>query len=257
VRTLEGHKDSVRAVVFDGPGKRLASASYDNTVKIWDLDTGKAITLIAPDTGWVHGVAFSPDGQQVFAVSNYTVRGWQVSNGALLPLKAPEHGWVVSSLAFRPQQPGTPLQVASASWDQTIQLWEAAAGRSLITLSRHTGRVRSIAFRPDGLQLASASNDGTLKIWDLAQRKEVRTLVGHTNAVVSIAFRGDGRVLASASQDQTVKVWDAATGVELLTLRGHLGRVHSVAFRPDGRQLAVASGDRGRGEVKLWTVPNP
>jgi WD40 repeat protein/tRNA A-37 threonylcarbamoyl transferase component Bud32 len=252
LRTLRGHRASVRALAFDATGQRLASAGYDDRVKVWDLDTGQARTFTALDTGWVHGVAFAPSGRQVAAVSNYTVKAWDTTTGAQVPLGAHEHFWVVSSVAFRPRKGG--LQMASASWDQTIKIWDVPAGQPVVELRGHKGRVRSVVFTPDGRLLVSASNDGTVKLWDVATGKAIRTLTGHTNAVVSVTCSADGHFLASASQDQTVKVWEMASGRELLTLRGHLGHVHGAVFRPDGKQLAVPSGDSGKGEIKLWDL---
>jgi WD40 repeat protein len=259
LHSLEGHTASVRCVAFDGTGRRLASASYDNTVKVWDLPAGRLrTTLTARDTGWVHGVAFSPDGRRVAAVKNYTVAVWDLKTGEVQTL-TPEHAWVVSSVAFRPPGPGRDgLQLASASWDQTIRLWDLPGGKKALELRGHKGRVRAIAFAPGGTTLASASHDGTVKLWDVARGAEVTTLSAHGNAVVGVACSGDGRLLASVGQDQTVKVWDVRGAVrELRTLRGHAGRLHGVAFRPDGRHLAVASGDAGKGAVKVWDLGAP
>jgi eukaryotic-like serine/threonine-protein kinase len=254
-RRLEGHAGRVRGLAFDPTGRVLASASYDDTVRVWDLGTGQSRALTTEGTGWVHAVAFTPDGRRIAAVSNYTVRVWGVSDGRPLALPTPEHDWVVSSLAFRPERADRgAVHLATGSWDQTIRLWDVGAGKQVGLLEGHKGRVRGLAFSPDGKRLASVGNDGTVRLWDVGNPAPVATFTGHGNAVVAVAYGPDGRYVASASQDQTVRVWDTDTGRERLTLRGHLGAVHAVAFRPDGRELAVASGDEGRGEVRLWDL---
>ena len=101
-------------------------------------------------------------------------------------------------------------RLASASFDQTVKVWDARTGQESLTLKGHTSLVRSVAFSPDGQRLASASWDQTVKVWDARTGQESHTLKGHTGQVLSVAFSPDGQRLASASEDQTVKVWDAA-----------------------------------------------
>jgi WD40 repeat protein len=118
----------------------------------------------------------------------------------------------------------------------------------LLTL-RHSGRLYSVAFSPDGKRLASASRDKTVKVWDAQTGQELLEFKGHSDVVRSLAYSPNGKRLATASWDKTVKVWNAQTGQELLTFKGHSDQVRSVAFTPDGKRLASATYD---GMVKVW-----
>jgi hypothetical protein len=141
-------------------------------------------------------------------------------------------------------------RLASAGYDRTVKVWDAATGQNLLTLKGHTGEVSDVAYSPDGRRLASASRDGTVKMWDAATSQDFLTLQGHTSAVLLVVYSPDGSRLASTSQDQTVvKLWDAATGQNFLTLTGHTGWVSGVAYSPDSRRLASASHDQ---TVKVW-----
>jgi hypothetical protein len=100
-------------------------------------------------------------------------------------------------------------QLASASSDNTVKVWDLVTGQELLTLEGHSSDVCAVAFSPDGTRLATAGRDGTIKLWDAATGQEALTLRGHVRAVVSIAFSPKGDRLVSASWDGTVKVWDA------------------------------------------------
>jgi hypothetical protein len=140
-------------------------------------------------------------------------------------------------------------RLATASYDGTARVWEAAGGRELRALAGHTGPVYAASWSPDGTRLATGSGDRTAKVWDAAEGRDLVTLRGHTEWVRSVSWSSDGTRLATGGTDGTAKVWDPAGGQELLTLKGHAGWVWSVSWSPDGARLATASED---GTAKVW-----
>ncbi|MEH2159652.1 MAG: WD40 repeat domain-containing protein, partial [Nostoc sp.] len=126
------------------------------------------------------------------------------------------HSNVVISVAYSPNG----QQLASASDDKTIKIWDVSSGQLLKTLTGHSSEVISVAYSPNGQQLASASYDKTIKIWDVSSGQLLKTLTGHSNGVNSVAYSPNGQQLASASYDKTIKIWDVSSGQLLKTLTG-------------------------------------
>jgi WD40 repeat protein/serine/threonine protein kinase len=243
--TLEGHKSIVNCVSCNSDGTRLATASWDNTVKIRDAATGKVLRTLAGHTDGVNRVAFSPDGTRLASASrDQTVKLWQAgSDEAQFTLKG--HNGQVVDTCFSPD--GT--RVASASWDKSIRVWDASTGELQWTLNGHTDITSAVAFSPDGTQLASASWDNTVKLWDPQTGQEQHTLRGHQDRTTCVAFNQTGSLLATGSDDSSVKVWNPHSGVEQFTLRGHTDRVYQVAFNPDGMQLLSTNHDNS---IRVW-----
>jgi WD40 repeat protein/tetratricopeptide (TPR) repeat protein len=259
--SLQEHTNGVVGVCFSPDGRRLASASFDRTVRVWEAQTGQETRTLRGHTSWVRSVCFSPDGRHLASASeDRTVKLWDAQTGQET-LTFQGHTGPVSSMCFSPD--GRRLATASGDWENPynageVKVWDAQTGQETRTLRGHTGPVLSVCFSPDGRRLASAVGEGGMpgevKVWDAQTGQEIRTLQGHTGVVSSVCFSPDGRRLASASVDRTVKVWVARTGQEQLTLKGHAFAVRSVCFSPDGRRLASASGNLGQpgGEMKVW-----
>ena len=163
-----------------------------------------------------------------------------------LPTLKGHTNWV-HGLAFSPNS----QILASASWDNTIRLWDISKSEEPKVLKGHNDKVESVAFSPDGRLLASGSGDNTICLWDITNGQEFGVLKGHNNEVWSVAYSPDGRLLASGSSDRTIRLWDVKNGREVRVLKGHKSKVWSVVFSPDGRLLASGSTD---GTIRLWEI---
>ncbi|MDY7050261.1 MAG: serine/threonine-protein kinase [Microcystis panniformis WG22] len=246
-KTLTGHSYTVHSLAYSPDGRYIASGSMDNTIKIWEVATGKELRILTGHSDWVNSVAYSPDGRYLASGNaDATIKIWEMATGKELRTLT-GHSYTVHSLAYSPDG----RYIASGSMDNTIKIWEVATGKELRILTGHSDWVSSVAYSPDGRYLASGSIDNTIKIWEVATGKELRTLTVHSSGVLSVVYSPDGRYLASGSLDKTIKIWEVATGKELRTLTGHSNWVISVAYSPDGRYLASGSKDK---TIKIWEV---
>jgi WD40 repeat protein/post-segregation antitoxin (ccd killing protein) len=145
-------------------GRRVVSASEDQTLKVWDLESGRAVATLKGHADWVSACAVTPDGQRVVSASgDKTLKVWDLKSGRVLATME-GHADVVRTCAVTPDG----LRVVSASEDKTLKVWGLESGHALATLDGHAGWVNACAVTPDGLRVISASNDKTLKVWDLA-----------------------------------------------------------------------------------------
>ncbi|MGF1674282.1 MAG: CHAT domain-containing protein [Rivularia sp. (in: cyanobacteria)] len=285
---LLGHKGSVDAVAISPQGTIIATASQDNTVKLWYPD-GKLLKTLEGHDAQVYAVAFSHDGQIIASGGeDKTIKLWK-QDGRLFKT-IPAHTDAVKGVTISPNGKliasaswdgtvkiwkfdGTLLKtiipdgdvrqqttiafspngkmIASGGWNGTVQLWKLDGSlQRILEVNKEKGEVYKVAFSPDGKIIATSADDKTVKLWRVSDGKLLKTLEGHSAAVRGVAFSPDSQIIASVSDDATVKIWKS-NGILLHTFFGHNGEVHSVAFSPQGNIIASASEDK---TVKLWKL---
>jgi len=197
-----GHTGSVNDLALSLDGSLLASASSDNTVRIWDTKAQEILEELEEGDN-VLSVDVSPCGSWVaFGTEQGEVGTWSIRERQVTLLLNASSG-PVYDVAFSPDS----VFLATATADTTIKLWDPETGDLLVTLVGHTGPVYALSFNWRGDVLSSASADGTVRLWDVAAGAETRTLVGHENRVSYVAFGLNSQKLFTAGGDGTVRAW--------------------------------------------------
>lgn len=249
---VKGEDQEIHKINFSPDGKFLATASIDNTAKLWRFDGQKIefLRTLKGHTDSVWDVTFSPDSRIIAtASSDNNAKLWNLEGKEIKTLSGHKQG--VLSASFATYDQNKELFIATASDDNTIKLWNLK-GEEIITLTGHINGVWRASFSPNGKFLATASRDNTVKLWNL----NPQSLFGHTLDVFQVKFSPDGKTLATASKDGTVKLWsfdpqDIRYIHYLKTLKLHDNFVTAVSFSPDGSTIATASADT---TAKIWNL---
>ncbi len=245
LRTLSANAAGLTQAVFSPDGKWIATASDDDTAKIWNAQTGELALTLAGHTADVYAVAFSPDGKWLATGSaDYTAKIWEAATAQELRTLS-GHEYFIYALAFSPDG----KFLATASGDTTAKVWDVETGADLTTLAGPEVQLLGLAFSPDGQRLAASGENGVALVWELKTGAEVLSLHGHEKTVYQIVFSPDGTRLATAGFDGTAKLWEATTGANLPLAITHLASVVGVAFSADGAYLVTASSDA---TAKVW-----
>lgn len=247
VKRFTEHQSWVVTVAFNPKLPLLVSGSLDDTVRVWNWQTGQALySLPAHDRG-VNSVAIGSGGQVLASCGDdATVKVWDLSNRLLLHvLKG--HLRDVTSVAIGAQG----FCLASGSEDRTIRLWTLDRGNLIKTLVGSAGMIKSVAWAMEDKLLISGGLDNTVRLWNPQTEANTHVLSGHTNTVNHVAVSPDQQWIASASKDRTVRLWNLPNGEKGVLLQGHTQEVNAVAFFPDSQRLVSGGSD---GTLRVWQL---
>lgn len=240
---------------FSPDGKRIAIASgptEGNVVRVWDVQSGAALTEPIPLNGVVLTIAFSPDGKTLLTTGENAVAEHDAQTGA--EVRPPiDHGNPVMCAVFTPDG----SRIVSAALFETF-LWNAETRQAEGAPLKHDAIPQSFAISPAGDKLAIALGDSTGRFFSLPDREPVGESFPHRSDINGLSFSANGLVLLSCSNDKTAALWDTAAGGRLAEPMRHEQPVIAATFTPTEDAVLTVSGGQGKpARLYRWSVNRP
>jgi WD40 repeat protein len=243
------HGGRIWHISWSPDGEKIATASNDQTVKVWDPVTGENILTLRGHTDQVEFVTWHPDGV-LLASTGYdsNVILWDTTKGIMTKKLDIYAGREVRAADFSPNgrflaaagQDDTSLVVYDLLTDKTISIG-------------NVNDVTSVQWASDGERIAVAMDDGVIAMVSAASGEMLFSVKAHSAFARSLVWSPDGRRLASGGKEGAMKIHDALTGEELLAIHGHEELVFTIAWSPDGTRIATGSFDE---YVRVWDASN-
>jgi WD40 repeat protein/serine/threonine protein kinase len=247
-RVLRGYDKPVTCLAFSPDERLLATGSQDDTLTLWDVESGRLFANYRGHERGVAGVAFTPDGKQVVSLSGAgVVKTWDAT-------RAPEFLPLNCKTAFHATFSPDSRFVAAAAAHATENAWrvvicDAATGKEVAGFGDNRTTPNQVAYSPDGRLIAAAiadGNTGFVRVWNVESRKVHRDFPGAGEPPIgpcfALAYSPDGKLLAAGGGDQLVHVWDVATGDEKYRFPGHQRTLSELRFSGDSRRLVSGTG---------------
>lgn len=243
---LSGHKNAVLDLQWSRDSRVLFSASADQTIASWDVETGQRIRRHQAREGVVNCLDASKRGFEVLASGSDdgSLRLWDPRQKEVMD--EIETSYPITAVAL--SEVGT--EVFTAGVDPEIKVWDMRTKRVVYALRGHTELVSSLEVSPDSTTLLSFSHDNTVRTWDIKPfapaNRAISTFEGAQKGQEPNLFRAswshDGKKIAAGGGDEyhSVTLWDVATR-QSGKITGHKGSVNDVRFHPRGEPIGVYS----------------
>jgi len=256
VYIYQNHHAPVNAVAWSPDSTRIASASDDMTVQVWDALTGNKPYIFGGHTSPVDTVAWSPNGQLIASGSvDDTIKVWDPNNGRVDLtyhfFQAADIAHIGALQAFSGGDPGTyslvwspdGSRIAAAMGSSVVKVFDAHTGNTLFSYANFSDKITALAWSPNGKYIITAGANNTTTIWNANNGTTVFTSpIRDRNSVFSLAWSSDSKRIAIGYLDGTVRVWNPFSG-SFLAVNVRSQNVYALAWSPDGTRLATASID--------------
>ncbi|KAL4811377.1 WD40-repeat-containing domain protein [Aspergillus unguis] len=256
-RSLEGHSHIVSDCVISSDGAYALSASWDKSLRLWELASGQTTRTFVGHTNDVLSVSFSADNRQIVSGSrDRTIKLWNTLGDCKYTITDKGHSDWVSCVRFSPN-PQNPV-IVSAGWDKMVKVWELASCRLQTDHIGHTGYINTVTISPDGSLCASGGKDGVTMLWDLNESKHLYSL--HAGDEIHALVFSPNRYWLCAATSSSITIFDLEKKSKVDELKpeyiekGKKSREPecvSLAWSADGQTLFAGYTDN---KIRAWGV---
>lgn len=241
---LTPHNTTINTVKWSPDGKRLASGSADNTIKIFDIESGKEVQEFTGHQGSISDLSWNPDGKKLAsAAKDKTIKIWDLEKNQEID-SIPGHD---NGQMYIKWSPNGEYLATDNTYNSIIIFTKDI--QTVHVLEEHEQIITCIVWSPDSKYIATGSFDCSIKIWDIETGSVIKTLSDHTKGILTIAWNSNGKVLISGAMDKTIKMWDVETGKLLKNLTDHGDDVNYLTWRSDSQYFVSCSADC---TLKIW-----
>jgi guanine nucleotide-binding protein subunit beta-2-like 1 protein len=203
-RALRGHNHFVQDTIISSDGQFALSASWDATLRLWDLNNGTTTRRFVSHTKDVLSVAFSADNRQIVSGSrDKSIKLWNTLGECKYTIDDAHADWV-TCVRFSPNQ-ANPI-IVSGGCDKLVKVWNLTNCKLKYNLVGHTGYINTVTVSPDGSLCASGGKDGTAMLWDLNEGKHLYSL--EAGDIINTLCFSPNRYWLCAGTDSGITIWD-------------------------------------------------
>ena len=287
----KGHGSKITCFFFSSDGRFIVSGSMDNTLKLWDIQTGKEIRAFIGHKGNINSVAISDNNKYILSTSNdKTIKLWDLETGKEIRTYSGHSERVLNAVFY-----SFDSQIISGSDDNVIKYWETETGKELKSIAGRKTYIESVDFSSDGKYALSGSKDNKIRfvdlstgeiaknfqgkymvlgflsfsrngkfalsgdgvdmvLWDIEKQQAIKNYKGHNNTVNYVSFSNDGKLgISVCSQENKIILWEIESGKPLKSIVTE--GVYSAIFSPDNKYVLTGQiTELGAGVLKLWNA---